>query len=429
MADPQNPSGFSQVGGVSWSDTVGDLGDRSIRRPEPRLGIGLAGVGMLMVVFGVVVWAGDHAARAASDDGEADTTLGIILSLVVIAAGMGLLFRFRSGPLANAGVVASALGVPLLMGFATFDDPATSSSGFGDEATPVFALPFSIDAIALFSIAAWLVAYLWVPHARGRTFYLAATTVFTWLYLAEKVEEGAAGYLALLPFSVFFRPLESVASEFGTEEEFFSLPDAATIGWISLLVGLAYYGAAVALDRRGRRGAATPFLAVGAVVVPVGIAHLGGDLEAIGCGLLLVLVGSGLAYYGALQGRRFTTWGWCAGAALGVLLIAGDLSGDSSAAFGIAAILLGAGVIALAQVIASNLAEPDEMTPGPSTFDRGPKLPPGAPPGAWGGPPGYVDHAGYPVYPSQPGYPAPPSPQQPPQPPQPPPSLEPGTQF
>jgi hypothetical protein len=421
-APSPGPSGFSQIGGTGWADTLAGLGDRTVRRPEPRLGIGLAGVGMLMVIFGVLVWAGDAAASGVEDSGQADTTLGTILSLVLIATGVALLLRFRTGPLAAAGVVASALGVPLLAGFATFEPSRTSD-------VEIFTVPFSIDAIALFSIAAWLVAYLWLPHARGRTFYLGATAVFTWLYLAEKVEEGAAGYLATLPFSAFLLPFRSL----GTEEELLSFPDTGSIGWVSLVVGLAYYGAAVALDRRDRQGAATAFVAVGAVVVPLAVAHLGDDLDVVGCGLLLVLIGSVLAPYAAGRGRRFTTWGWCVGIGVGVLIIAADVTEDNTAALGVTAIVLGAGVIAVAQVLTANLAEPDEMTPGPSTFRRGPKLPPGAPgAGPWGpqppyggGGPGYPapGQPGYP-YPGQPGYPQPPQP-----PPPPPPSLEPGTQF
>ena len=137
-------------------------------------------------------------------------------------------------------------------------------------------------------------------------------------------------------------------------------------------------------------------------------AHLGEDLDTIGSGLLLVLIGSVLAVYGAMRGRRFTTWGWCVGIAVGVLLIAGELAGDNSAALGITAIVLGAGVIVIAQVLTANLAEPDEMTPGPSTFTRGPTLPPGQ----WGQPP-------YPGYPTQPVYPAQPYPGYAPQPGQP----------
>ena len=133
-----------------------------------------------------------------------------------------------------------------------------------------------------------------------------------------------------------------------------------------------------------------------------------------------MLIGSVLAVYGALRGRRFTTWGWCVGIAVGVLLIAGELAGDNSAALGITAIVLGAGVIVIAQVLTANLAEPDEMTPGPSTFTKGPTLPPGQ----WGQPPypgqpypGYApqpgdpsqQYPGYPGYAPQPGQPADPS--------------------
>lgn len=383
--------GFSQVGGSGLTGMLDDLGDRTARRPEPRVGIGLAGVGMLMVLIGVVVWAGDYAAADLGPSESPDTTLGIVLSLAVIVAGFVLLARYRRGPLAAAGVVASGLGVPVLLGFATFDTSLADDNAY-------FSLPFSIDAIALISLAAWLIAFARVPHARGRAFYLAASSATLWLYLLEKVEKGAIGYLVTLPFSVFFLPLTSLGFE--DERE---LPEPSTIGAVSLLVGLTYYAIAVVLDRRGLQGAATPFTAVGFVVTALGVAHLGGDLEGIGSGLLLIAVGSVLAVSGALQRRRFTTWTWCLGIGLGVLLIVGDISENNAAGFGIAAIVLGIGLVIAAHLLTGRFAEPDEMEPGPSRFTSRPPMPPQPPAGPW---------PGYPPAPPQPPYP-----QQPPRPP------------
>ena len=383
--------GFSQVGGSGLTGRLGDLGDRTARRAEPRVGIGLAGVGMLMVLIGVVVWAFE----AADDedlrpDERPDTTLGILLSLVVVVAGFVLLARYRRGPLATAGVVASGLGVPVLLAFLTFDPSLVDDEVYAD-------LPFSIDAIALLSLAAWLIAFARVPHARGRAFYLAASSAFLWLYLVEKVEEGAIGYLVTLPVGVVLRPLSSAGFE-----QVPQVPEAGNIGSVSLLVGLAYYVFAAVLDRRDLQGAATPLTAVGFVATALGVAHLGGDLEAAGTGILLVAVGSALAVYGAVQRRRFTTWTWCLGIGLGVLLIIGDVTEDSATAFGITAIVLGAAVVVAAHLLTGRFGEPDEMEPVPSRFTSRPAIPP-----PW---------AAYPPGPPAPPYPPPgvPGPPRPP---------------
>jgi hypothetical protein len=319
---------------------------------------------VLMIVVGVLVWGGE--AAGGGSDGDSNQAVGMLLSMALIAGGYLLLVRLRHGPLAAAGVVAAAAGVPLLLGFATFDSGFDSS-----ESDAVFAVPFSIDAIVLLSLAAWLATYLWVPVARGRVFFVAISAVTLWLYLLEKVEEGAAAYVVTLPFSAI---ASSFASAFEEEPQ---LPDPGTIGGMSLMVGTVYYLVAIVADRSGRKGLTTPFLGAGFVVTAVGVAHVAGDLEAVGTGLLLIALGSVLAVYGATQGRRFTTWAWGAGIGLGVLVVLTDVFEDSAAGYGAAAIECGVGVIYGAHLITDRFSEPDEMVPGPSRFTPRPRPAPG----------------------------------------------------
>ena len=51
---------------------------------------------------------------------------------------------------------------------------------------------------------------------------------------------------------------------------------------------------------------------------------------------------------------------------VGVFLIAGDAGGDSARTFGVVAIVFGAGVVALAHVLARSTGEPADDQPGPS---------------------------------------------------------------
>jgi hypothetical protein len=397
------------------------FGDRVVRRAEPRVGIALAGVGMVVIFTGVIVWAGERAGGDPSNGTDSDTTLGVLLCAAVVAAGHALLFRFRRGPLATAGVVATVVGVPLALGFATLDPTPSTST----ESDVLYSLPFSVDAIVLVSVAAWLASYFWVPMASGRAFYLAASTFFLWLYVAEKAEPGSAGYLVTLPVSLFYLPFFYGFSELSDGPQ---LPDATTIGIVSALFGLGYYALAVVLDRQGRHGAATPFTVAGLVITALAIGHLAGDLEAIGTGLVLIVLGVALALHGATQGRRVTTWGWAAAAGLGLIIVLGDIFEDTAAGFGVVAILLGVAVILVGHLLTTRFAEPDEMSPGPSHFTRPPRPPsgPAAPvaAGPWTPQPG--PQAPYPSS-TQPqvGYPShPPTGEQPVQPPAPAPPAE-----
>jgi hypothetical protein len=434
------------------------LGDRVWRRAEPRFGITLAGVGVLMVIVGVIVWATDRALEGVRESGDSDNSLGIILTMLVIAAGYFLLIRFKTGPLATAGVAAAVLAVPVLLAYATLDptedetivDSSEDSGVFDDGSggdvldegdfeddsfveSDAFSVPFSIHVVAAGSIAAWMLSYLFVPAATGRTFFLAASLFFLWLWILELVEEHAAVWVLSLPFSAFLFPFYAFAGELGADPE---IPDPSTIGALSLIVGLGYYGIAYALDRGRRRGMATPFLVAGLLATAIGVGHLGGDLQAVGSGILLVIVGTFLGLYGATQNRRFTTWAWVAGIGLGVLLIIVDGFDDNAAGFGVFAMLAGAGVVALAALITDRFSEPDEMQPGPSRFTpRGPgsggrvvttvtSQGYGAPGTGWATP-----ATGQPAYPPTGPQPVPPQPPQAPpaqpQPPQQPPQVPP----
>lgn len=343
------------------------IGARALRRPQPRQGVSLAGVGVGLVIIGVLVWAGDYLAGS-GNDGFTDETgfgggggtsrhwLGVVLSLLTVAIGYALVLRQRRGPLGAAGVAATALGVPVLLGFLTFD--ANSGSG----------LPFSFDAIAIVSIVLWLATYLLVPGARGHGLYLGLAAIVLWVYIVNKAVPELHS-----PFALFggFIP-------FG--EDVFGAPDWATVAVLSLMFGLGYYGVAFFLDRSGRTGLAVPLTLAGFLATAGGILAAAGDLHEIGTGLLLIVLGLALSRYGALAGRRFTTWVWALGVGLGLLVIIVKLTEDNATSGGIALIIAGAGLVLVGHILAGLLREPDDagadgIAPAPVTAPPGPAGP------------------------------------------------------
>src|SRR5262245_63380214 len=72
------------------------------RRPEPRLWVTLAGAGCILAVGGLQLIAGD--AQAPEDGSSGSNIPGIILSLLVVAAGFVLMHFFREQPASAAGV-------------------------------------------------------------------------------------------------------------------------------------------------------------------------------------------------------------------------------------------------------------------------------------------------------------------------------------
>jgi hypothetical protein len=355
MSDPREPhypSGPDYSAGTPQSLTspqagvLARLDSRARRRPEPRLGVSLAGAGIALAVIGVLVWSGDYLTSANGGTGGASSSrqlLGVGLSLLVVAVGYFLAVQIRQGPLATAGVAASALGLPVLLGFTTFD---SGSSG----------LPFSLDAVVIVSVVVWLGSYLVVPGTRGHSFYLGLATVVFWLYVLDKAEPSL---FTGRPFLSFLLGGDSGILPVSDR----SVPDWTTVAALSLIFGLVYYATAFLLDRSGRPGVGVGFLVGGFLATWVGIAATTPDLHALGTGIVLVVIALALSTYGARAGRRFTTWAWTAGIALGVSVIIDHFASNNSAAAGVALILSGVLVVAAGHLLRNVLHEPEDVAP------------------------------------------------------------------
>ncbi len=354
------------------TDAVGDpnpsfldsLGDRGRRRAEPRTSVSLAAAGCALAFVGVLVLAGDTGLD--DETGDFSRVPGLLLSALVVALGYFVLSATRTGALATAGTVGASLGVPAFLFFLTFDE----------ESFP----PYNTEAILLVTTVVWLGSYL-VGPARGRPWFLGSGLIglwFTVLELTENLFESPFGYLGFLGSSAameFEATGEAIDPSggfegdveggdiggFGGDPVGFDPPDPATIGLLSLALGVAFVLIGRRLDRTGRHGAATPFAFAAIPCLAVGVIGLSDDLEASGSGLLLVLIGVVLAWNGATIWRRATSWIGGATAALGLALFLGDNAGDSATTAGMLFVAGGIGLVFGGHLFATAIGEPDEM--------------------------------------------------------------------
>ncbi len=129
----------------------------------------------------------------------------------------------------------------------------------------------------------------------------------------------------------------------------------------ALVIGLIFLGIGAVLDRRKFEGAATPFIAVGALETIAGAVVLGGNESVLLGGLLAVAAGAVVGIVGARgDRRRATTW-------IGVLTVFGglvavlvDIAPSSAAGVGGIALGFAVGLGVIAWWLAPVLGEPDD---------------------------------------------------------------------
>jgi hypothetical protein len=336
------------------------LGARATRRPAPRFGVTLTGVGVVLVVAGIVVWGFTYVFDGVRNSlfsgegaGGSDSRhfLGFALALILVAIGYALVVLARTGPLVTAGVAATALGIPVAMQFATLD---LSGGQAGNT-----------DAIVWVSVIAYLISYFFVRGARGHTFYLGLSALLVWEYAVAKAGPDTQAITSA-----------AVGSVTGNATAVPSL-DTETIAAVSLIFAIAYYLTAWYLDRTGRRGMALPFVVVGIPAMLVGIGALAPDTKQLGTGIILLLVGIVLSRYGAAYERRFTAWFWALVSAGGAVTILAKFA-TAGTSVGIGMIVLGVVFAAVGWFAAKALNEPDDMATAPSPDTAVTAVPPGA---------------------------------------------------
>jgi hypothetical protein len=320
----------------------------------------MAAAGSALVVVATLVESGSRLTDSGS--GSPNRWPGLLLSAAVLAAGVVVLLRFPRGPMATAGVAATALSTPVFLFFLTFDFGSFSSS--------------SVDTILALSTATWAGFYLAGP-ARGHGFYLGAALLGAWLFAVE--ETGGIERVPLaLPFALFGSVSVEPRSSISPETTFLPSVTVSTtdIGTTSLIFAVVYLVAAWLLDRRGRSGMATSFVVAGLVSLLSGILLLGGELKQAGTGIAFIAAGLAVAVLGAMAERRATTWVGGGALFFGVVLLAGKIADSSVEVFAFTLALLGVGAVLAGHRIHLSLGEPDETLPGPSTFTRAGPPPP-----------------------------------------------------
>src|SRR3546814_17730896 len=92
----------------------------------------------------------------------------------------------------------------------------------------------------------------------------------------------------------------------------------------------------------------------------VGTLLMADDLEQAGTGLLLMLVGGGLAYHGSTVGRRGTAWVGGATTAIGAAVFLSDMT-DAATLAGLLFLPAGIGLVAAGPAFAPALNEPHAL--------------------------------------------------------------------
>src|SRR3954469_10810736 len=225
---------------------VSRLGWRAERRPRPGFAHVLGAAAGAFVVVGVVAF-------VAEADDQDPTAPGVVFMLLLVA--IALLAGLRgAGPLRAACVTALVLAVPLLWLFAFF-----GSGDFGKG---------ELRAVYLLTLLSYAVLYL-LTWTKGRAVFLAGALLVFASWAAFEVGDSDSG---VVPFQPQISTSTSAStSSFTTDDD--STDATATV---ALVIGLVFLGAGAVLDRRGYAGAATPFVAVGAIETLLGAIVLGG---------------------------------------------------------------------------------------------------------------------------------------------------------
>ncbi len=196
-----------------------------------------------------------------------------------------------------------------------------------------------IRGLYLLTLLSYLLLYL-LTWTKGRAVFLAGTLLFFASWAAFEV--AGSDSTGVVPFQ------SEVSSSGGSSSTNFGFTDTSSspsftstggttdaTAIITLVIGLVLLGAGAALDRKRDVGAATPFVAVGALETLVGAVVLGGNDSVLLGGLLAVAAGAVVGLVGAHgDRRRATTWIGVLAVFGGLVAVLSDIAPDSAAGIG-----------------------------------------------------------------------------------------------
>jgi hypothetical protein len=265
------------------------VGWRAKDRPQTGLGHVLAAGGGAFLVF-----AGEGlASKITSTDATAP---GVIINVALVLVGIAIVL-IPLGALRGAAVVMLALATPLIWIFVFYGN-GQAGSGW-------------LRGIYLLSAAMYLVFYslLWT---KGRAIFLALALLFVASYIEFEVHrqfEAHTSAQTIVPFpgGVLTNPFGAHIGGTTFNNVVARTGDDQAIA--ALALGVILLGTGGALNRKGYRGAAVPFLVIGAIEGFAGAAVIGPNEHSVTLGAMLaVLVAALLALGGAGEGRRGSVW-------------------------------------------------------------------------------------------------------------------------
>lgn len=290
-----------------------------------------------------------------SDD---PTTPGVLFTLALVV--LALVAGFRApGPLRSACVTAIVLAVPLMWLFGFFGG---GNAGRGE-----------IRGVYLLTLGSYLLLYF-LTWTKGRAVFLVGILlVFAgWATFEVTGSESSS----VLPFqSAVSRSSGSSSTNFGLTDNsssFSSTEDTVdSTATVALVIGLVFLGVGAVLDRKRYAGAATPFVAVGALETLVGAIVLGGNDSLLLGGFLAVAAGAVVGLIGAHgDRRRATTWIGVLAVFGGLVAVLSDIAPSSAAGVGGIALGFAVALGSVAWWLAPVLGEPDDgydPVPPPTT--------------------------------------------------------------
>lgn len=312
------------------------IGGAAEARPPATLGSALAGVAALIGAFAVATLGGEVL------ENDNSRVLAALITAVYGAGGAVLLVR-GDGPQRSAGAVAAAASVFLTLGFLILGEGQFDEG----DTTVVLAL----------STIIWAVLYF-VGPSRGYGVMLGAALGGVWLSIV--VQLGLEDILALTTL-----PLAGFGG-------FVPAPDNSDIIIVTLLFGGGYLALGHLLDREELHGIATGFMGAGLVVTAIGITIATAGQDDWVVAILFVSTGAYVAYFGALAGRRFTTWAGTITLLTGFIVLATTVvSDEGDVAESIVILALMVAIALISPIISDALGEESPL---------GRRAPRGAPP-------------------------------------------------